>query len=337
MGDALQRRDPGTGRLMPVATPKSAAIQSAAAQSGLTRAVGSGLADAAPPLRQPQSGVGTPPVAEPRAKTARLEGILPAALEQEQQRSSPSRPGAASRRRASAEEFFLYPVPVVSQHQGLIACIVTSLALIWALFATPLGQSIGTYTGKLTLSEWVNQALGDPKPAAKALSQPRIAPRSAPIGESSVVGPPTISAAQIDSVLASYGSPAAGSGRDFYNLGVEYGIDPAYALAFFIHESSAGTASGWAGIKADGSSTHNIGNIICAGYSSCYNRFRDYPSWAEGIEDWYKLISTEYINGRSAYTVEQIIPIYAPSFENNVPGYIQSVNSLVSGWRQGQP
>ncbi len=87
-------------------------------------------------------------------------------------------------------------------------------------------------------------------------------------------------------------------------------------------------------MKPDGSSTHNVGNIICAGYITCYNRFRDYASWEEGIEDWYRLLSVEYIDGRGTSTVEQIIPIYAPSFENNVPAYIDAVTSMVNEWRE---
>jgi hypothetical protein len=155
-------------------------------------------------------------------------------------------------------------------------------------------------------------------------------------GEHSVLGEPTISAAAIDTILAKYGSPAAGTGQVWVTLGKQYGIDPAYAVAFFIHESTAGTNPGWAGIKPDGTTTHNVGNIICAGYATCYGRFRDYASWDEGIADWYKLISIEYVNGRGAASVERIIPIYAPSSDNNdVPGYINVVVSMVESWRRG--
>ncbi|MFN3372500.1 MAG: hypothetical protein ACK44M_02910, partial [Chloroflexus sp.] len=104
---------------------------------------------------------------------------------------------------------------------------------------------------------------------------------------------PSLSPAQIDQILRSYGSPAAGTGEIWYRLGVEYNIDPAYAIAFFIHESSAGTNLNWAGRKPDGSTTHNVGNIICAGYPTCYGRFRDYPDWETGIADWYRLIDVE--------------------------------------------
>ncbi len=158
----------------------------------------------------------------------------------------------------------------------------------------------------------------------------------APAGQHSVLGPPSISAEQIDRILAEWQSPAAGTGATWVELGVRYGIDPAYALAFFIHESGAGTAPGWAGRKPDGSTTHNIGNIICAGYPTCYGRFRDYASWEAGIEDWYRLIAVEYVGWRGIHTVEEIVPIYAPAVENNVPVYIDTVNRLVAEWRASQ-
>ena len=151
----------------------------------------------------------------------------------------------------------------------------------------------------------------------------------------SLLRPPSLTADQIDAILVEYGSPAAGFGATFFRLGMQYGIDPAYALAFFIHESGAGTATGWAGLKPDGGSTHNIGNIICAGYQTCYGRFRDYASWDEGIEDWYRLLSNEYIPA-GLTTVELIIPIYAPAFENDVDGYTNTVSATVAGWRKAQ-
>src|SRR5213082_3185726 len=57
----------------------------------------------------------------------------------------------------------------------------------------------------------------------------------------SVLGPPTVSAAFINQVLAAAHSPAAGKGQALYSDGVRYGIDPVFALAFFLNESSFGT------------------------------------------------------------------------------------------------
>lgn len=152
-------------------------------------------------------------------------------------------------------------------------------------------------------------------------------------GRYAVQGPPSLTAGAIDTILQVYHSPATGTGQVWVSYGQRYGIDPIFALAFFVHESQAGTHPNWAGLKPDGSTTHNVGNIICAGYAQCYQRFRDYPSWEEGIHDWYRLIAVEYIQGRGATTVEQIIPIYAPALENDVAAYIATVKQLVDRWR----
>jgi hypothetical protein len=156
-----------------------------------------------------------------------------------------------------------------------------------------------------------------------------------PSGESSVLGPPTITAQRIDEILRVHGSPATGTGQYWIDAGLEYGIDPVYALAFFMHESTLGTNPAWSGFKPDGSTTHNVGNITCAGYPTCYGRFRDYPNWQIGIRDWFRLIAVEYIADWGLVTVESIIPRYAPQEDNNdEPLYINSVKLFVAQWRQ---
>ena len=94
-----------------------------------------------------------------------------------------------------------------------------------------------------------------------------------------------------------------------------------------------GTNPAWAGNKGDGINTHNVGNIICAGYATCYERFRDYPDWETGIRDWNRLIAEEYIQARGVYTVDTIIPVYAPAIENDVPRYIASIKQYVAQWQ----
>lgn len=154
-----------------------------------------------------------------------------------------------------------------------------------------------------------------------------------PEGDYTLRSAPSLTPDQIDRILATYGSPAAGTGQVWYDLGRQYGIDPAFALAFFISESTAGTAKMWAGRKPDGTTTHNIGNIICAGYPTCYGRFRDYPSWEAGIADWYRLIDVEYLRGRGHKTLADVLPVYAPATENDVNGYMRLVQRLVDQWR----
>jgi hypothetical protein len=51
----------------------------------------------------------------------------------------------------------------------------------------------------------------------------------------------------------------------------------------------------------------------------------------ERDEDWYRLISY-YVDRLHLRTVEQIIPIYAPSSENDVAAYITAVEHAVDAW-----
>ncbi|MEO7020917.1 MAG: glucosaminidase domain-containing protein [Ktedonobacteraceae bacterium] len=145
-----------------------------------------------------------------------------------------------------------------------------------------------------------------------------------------VTGAPSVGADLINQVLDFYGSPAHGKGQALYDLGVKYGVDPVYALAFFMHESRFGT-TGVAQV------TLSLGNIrVTPGYDD-YNGYRKYKSWEEGFEDWYKLIKVQYVEDRQLSTVDQIIPVYAPSSDNNdVTAYIQAIKDAVTNWRNGQ-
>jgi hypothetical protein len=148
-------------------------------------------------------------------------------------------------------------------------------------------------------------------------------------GSLEVLGSPSISAAFIERVFEAYQSPAAGSGQVLYDLGVQYGIDPVYALAFFWHESTLGRA-GWGAVN------HSLGNIRCSSGYACQGGFRSYATWAEGFLDWYRLIRLTYVNQWGLRTVEQIVPVYAPSGDHNdVEGYIAAIEEAVRVWRSG--
>jgi hypothetical protein len=151
---------------------------------------------------------------------------------------------------------------------------------------------------------------------------------TAPVGESwDVRHTPSVDAATIRTILQKYNSPAVGASDAMYQLGIEYGIDPAFCLAFFINESTAGTA----GVAR---TTKSVGNIrTTPGYTD-YQGYRKYESWEQGIEDWYRLIRDLYIADWNLTTVDQIIPVYAPTSDGNNPDhYIATVKKLVSSWR----
>jgi len=142
----------------------------------------------------------------------------------------------------------------------------------------------------------------------------------------SIIGGPSLSAAKIDSILSSAGSPAAGTGATFVYDSAQYDIDDAIALAFMHHESSYGTS----GIAVQ---THSLGNIRCTDGYSCIGGFRAYGSWQDGITDWYKLMASPVYVGGGLTTLSQIIPKYAPASENDPSAYIAAVESDVSTWR----
>lgn len=156
-----------------------------------------------------------------------------------------------------------------------------------------------------------------------------------PSGNYSILGKPTMSADFINQILAQANSPAAGKGKALYDLGVKYGIDPVYALAFFQHESSFGTA-GVARL------TLSLGNMRCMNGYACYhdNQNGDYAlfeSWEQGFEAWYHLMRDQYVNTWHLDTIEAIIPKYAPVADhNNEKAYIASVERAVDNWRAGK-
>lgn len=160
-------------------------------------------------------------------------------------------------------------------------------------------------------------------------------------GPYSVLSKPTISAAFINQILSAYNSPAAGKGQQLYDLGVQYGIDPAFALAFFQHESSFGKFG-------EANTTLSLGNLRCIPNAACINSsgqtcapgdscYAAFPTWEAGFEAWYKLIRNLYVAGWGLSTIPQIIPKYAPSADNNnEAAYIASVEHSIDVWHSGQ-
>jgi hypothetical protein len=149
-----------------------------------------------------------------------------------------------------------------------------------------------------------------------------------------VVGKPTVSAHFIDQVLAHYHSPTQGTGQQLYNLGVKYGIDPVYALAFFMHESLFGTTG-------EARVTLALGNERCIEDRPCIDQDRggytQMKSWIDGYEHWYMLIRNLYITQWHRSTIEQIIPKYAPGSDgNDEQAYIHAIEHAVDTWRSGQ-
>jgi hypothetical protein len=186
------------------------------------------------------------------------------------------------------------------------------VAHVWAFYPR---QSSGVFTLGLSL-------------ASPARSSEFAPVRRIPVSGTSVVGDPSLSADFVNQILVSAGSPAAGTGQGLYNLSVQSGIDDAYALAVFGKESAFGK---YGAAFED----HALGNIVCAGYLTCNGRFRWYPNWEAGYEDFYQLISRDYV-ARGFSTVETITLVYAPSSENDTGLSIQQICQSMLAFRSAQ-
>jgi len=139
---------------------------------------------------------------------------------------------------------------------------------------------------------------------------------------------PRISLEQFRRVLQRAKSPALAEAADLYQTCITFGMDPAVALAFFMHESGCGTA----GVAR---ATLNWGNIRRSQGRAIHtaNGWASYASWTAGLADWCQLITAQYVKRWSLTTVRQALPRYAPTADGNAPTtYISAVLTDVSAW-----
>ncbi len=169
-----------------------------------------------------------------------------------------------------------------------------------------------------------------------------------------VDGSPRISLAGFIAILTQAKSPALIVADDCYRAFVDEGLDPAVALAFFMHESTYGT-------KGAARSSHNWGNIRPTRtgwleklglHDGVYNSpdsgpfllFRDREgeqdggSWVRSALVWGRLISELYVHDWQLNEVRPILIQYAPGRDKNNPGgYADIVEETVTRWAEKFP
>lgn len=148
---------------------------------------------------------------------------------------------------------------------------------------------------------------------------------------------PRISPALFAEVLALAESPAAAENTAdaLWRIPVSYGLDPGVALAFFFHESKYGTLGvarttlGWGNMRV------SEGNVYPRrDFGEGRGLFAVYPNYRSSLDDWCRYILRRYVQ-RGLLTVAQIVPVYAPSTDNNrPPAYIASVVRAVTAWHR---
>lgn len=207
------------------------------------------------------------------------------------------------------------------------AILFSAVLLSSAIFQRPSSPQLVNYFGGKVYDVQVGGSLADSWQTNQPL--PPKVPIPSQTGPYSVLGKPTISVDFINKVLASYNSPAAGKGQTLYDLGVKYGIDPAFALAFFMHESTFGT-------QGEARSSLSLGNIRCIPNFRCKDNFAWFNTWEDGFAEWYKLIRNLYVAQWGLTTVDKIIPTYAPTSDNNnEAGYIGALKHYLDTWHAG--
>jgi N-acetylmuramoyl-L-alanine amidase len=148
---------------------------------------------------------------------------------------------------------------------------------------------------------------------------------------------PRISPTTFEAVLKAANSPAAGDSDAIYAAIVGEGADPAFALAFFKHESQFGQF----GVCHD-YETKSIGNTRTSriGVKTFVmvqgkGQYVKYPDWQTGARDAiYRLTDPDFDYAKAcAKTIGQILPIWAPKSDSNSPeAYINSVVASMNSW-----
>lgn len=142
------------------------------------------------------------------------------------------------------------------------------------------------------------------------------------------IHPPRITPARFRAVLTAFHSPALPQAAALFAICCQYGLDPAVALAFFVHESSCGT-------QGRARFTRNWGNLRKGQGNQIINTggWAWYAGWEQSLRDWCLLISAKYVHDWHLPTVGLALEKYAPSSDNNDPnGYAATVCRLVRAW-----
>jgi N-acetyl-anhydromuramyl-L-alanine amidase AmpD len=151
---------------------------------------------------------------------------------------------------------------------------------------------------------------------------------------------PRISAEQFAEILLDADSPAAPDAFAMYTTAIAQGVDPAFFLAVFREESQMATDPDSMVLKHK---TFNPGNCRTSSIGTLpilpteKGPFVVYPDWIKGTEDaCHRLIDGRYPYAQAkAKTIAQIIPIWAPSSENDTQRYISNVVSFMNEWVGG--
>ena len=154
-----------------------------------------------------------------------------------------------------------------------------------------------------------------------------------------IEGPPTISRDRFAAVLtAAPRSPIADAAASYYDLCVQYHINPAVALAFFTKESNRGLDGVAAQTQSWGNQRRAYRADRATGtVNTPWGPFAQYKSWLDSLADWCELLLDDLYKGEGRTTVRSVVPKYAPASENNTTLYIQQAIERITRWKDPAP
>lgn len=144
-----------------------------------------------------------------------------------------------------------------------------------------------------------------------------------------VMHKPTVTVAAINNMLAAHHSPVAGQGQMIYDESVKYGLDPAYMVSTFAHESMFGT-------RGEATKSKSPGNLRCIANAGCADGYAQFDTWQAGFDALGKLVAGSLYVGDHRIIPETIIPRFAPSGDNNdEAAYIAAIEHITDVLRAG--
>ena len=149
-----------------------------------------------------------------------------------------------------------------------------------------------------------------------------------------IVGPPTINRRLFRQALENRDSPVTPLADEAYNICLAWGVNPAVALAFFVHESNAGTRGAAVRTRNWGNLRRGPGQLRVA-HTGVSGAFGVYASWLVSLNDFCKLLTGPLYAGAGLRTVSAVTPKYAPAADRNNPTtYAAAVNEMIARWEQ---
>lgn len=114
--------------------------------------------------------------------------------------------------------------------------------------------------------------------------------QSSQAASTSIVGPPSLPATTVDSILRRMGSPMAGTGKVIEQASRKTNIDDAFALGVWWTETNDGEA----GV---GLADRNPGSVRGSpGYPAAFDGYTIYPSYAAAVTDWFNILRNRYVS-----------------------------------------